>query len=152
MKDYLKKYEELYKKFPKISIKKLWHHGYWDGPTSGICEYNQQKCWFELIDEFHDKYSDFDDDDFRSPYYRRYLVHRLTEEQFKVIAERHEKFCRMVGYHTNYDEDGHRMDRFPPGHNITQESQDQYYKEAKQEDFPDISPVSEDHILGWYEW
>lgn len=152
MKDIIKKYEGSYEQLPKLQVKKLWHHGFWDGPTSGICEVDSQKCWFELIEEWHDKYSDYDDDDFDAPWYRRYLVHRLTDEQFQAIKERHDKFCRMVGYHTNYDDNGRRCDRFPDGHSITPESQAQYYAESKGEAFPDITPASEEYIIGWYEW
>jgi hypothetical protein len=153
VKDIIEKYEPIYQSLPKLpKIKKLWHHGYWDGPTSGVCEVEGQKCWFELVDEWHDKYDDYDDDDFQPLWWRRYLVHRLTDEQFNSLYNRHRKFQHMVGYHTDYDDDGHRLDRFPAGCSATQETTDQYFKETKTEDFPSIKPVSEEYIIGWYEW
>lgn len=155
MKDLIQKYESCYEQLPKITnIKKLWHHGYWDGPRNGVCEVNGQKCWFELITEWHDKYDDYDDDDFDAPWYRRFLVHRLTKEQYEALHVRHLKFQRMVGHHTDYDEDGHRMERFPSGCTANQETTDLYFKEAKEskEVFPSIEPVSEEDIIGWYEW
>jgi hypothetical protein len=151
MKDIIKKYEETYTQLPKLQVKKLWHHGYWDGPTSGVCEVDGKKCWFELIEEWHDKYDDYDDDDFTAPWYRRYLVHHLTDEQFKEIEARHEKFQRMVGTHTDYNEEG-RRGNFHYNDTVSKETVEQYYKESKDEKFPDITPASEEHILGWYEW
>lgn len=154
MKQIISQYEKIYEeKFPKLhNVKKLWHHGYWDGPISGVCEYNGQKCWFEQIDEFHDKYSDYDDDDFSAPWYRRYLVHKLTDEQFHEILVRHQKWQRMVGTHCDYDEEGKRASNFHYTDTITKETVAQYYEESKKDKFPDITPVSEEYILGWFQW
>jgi hypothetical protein len=82
------------------------------------------------------------------------LVHKLTDEQFAALKVRHEKFQRMVGYHTDYDEDGYRQDRFPPGCSANQKTTDQYFQESKEkkEEFPSIDPITDDYIIGWYEW
>lgn len=152
MKEIIEKFEKTYEQFPKLpNVKKLWHHGYWDGPTSGICEVNGQKCWFELIEEWHDKHDDYDDDDFSPPWYRRYLVHKLTEEQFSEIEKRHNKFRRMVGSHTDYDESGHRG-TFHYNETINAETVAQFYAESKNEPPVNINPISEEYIIGWYEW
>src|SRR3989338_8145932 len=37
---------------PELSVKILWHIGYWDGPFDGICEFNGKKHYFNYISIF----------------------------------------------------------------------------------------------------
>lgn len=39
----------------------LYHLDYWDGPISGVCLYNGQKCYFHMIREIFDE----EDEDLR---------------------------------------------------------------------------------------
>lgn len=150
--DYLSNYKGNYQSFPQLdTLKKLWHHSYWDGALSGVCEVNGDKCWFECIEEWLDNHSfPEDDDNFEPPWYRRFLVHKLTNEQFLAVKARNDKFRQMVGNHTNYDESGKRSS-FQYNDTITPETVNRFYEESKSDVFPDISPVSDKDIVGWYE-
>jgi hypothetical protein len=152
----VEKYKDNYQQFPKLdAMKKLWHAGYWDGPLSGMCSVDGQKCWFQCIEEW-DEHNDYpeDEDEFEQPWYRRFLIYRLTEEQLLPTEAGHDKFCRMVGTHCNYDEDGVTRGRFHYNDTVTPDTFEQYYKEAKENKEPqtDMTPVSDEHIIGWYEW
>lgn len=157
MKDYLKKYKDSYQLLPQLpKMKKLWHAGYWDGPLSGVCEIDGQKCWYEAVAEWIDDNSYPSEDDpayeeFEPPWYRRYLIHKLTDAQFKEIEAWHDKFRRMVGTHCDYDDQGIRSN-FHYNETITPETFKQYYEESKTQKVIDVGPVSDDQILGWYEW
>lgn len=154
MREVIKRLKDSYQNLPKIpEMRKLYHLGYWDGPLSGMCLVDGQKYFFECIEEWLDNNSyPEDDDDFEAPWYRRYLLWRLTEEQLTSLEERHAKFQRMVGRHTDYDENGKRCN-FVYNETITPETVAQYYKEAKEETTViSMEPVSNDMILGWYEW
>lgn len=148
----LDKYADNYQKFPQLKeMRKLWHSGYWDGPLSGMCLIDGQKCWFECIDEWgnHNSYPE-DDEEFEQPWYRRFLIWKLTDQQQTEIEKRHAKFQRMVGTHCDYDDEGHRG-HFHYNDTVTPESFKQYYEEAKLEEKIDITP-NDDQIIGWYEW
>lgn len=154
--EYLSKYEDSYQTFPKLEVlKKLWHHSYWDGALNGVCEVNGEMCWFECIEEYWDNHSAPDEtdqaSDWEPPWYRRFLVHKLTEEQFLAVKARNDKFCQMVGTHSNYDENGKRS-AFHYNENITPETVSRFFSESKSDVFPDIYPMSETDIVGWYEW
>jgi hypothetical protein len=153
MSRYLEKYKNSYQKFPQLpEMKKLWHRAYWDGPLSGLCLVDNQKYWFECIEEWLDNnsYPENDDYDFEPPWYRRFVIWKLTDKQLTVIEAQHAKFQRMVGTHTDYDENGNRG-YFHYNETITPETFRQYYDEAKLETQLDITP-SDAQIIGWYEW
>jgi hypothetical protein len=152
----LDKYKEKYHKFPQLQeMRKLWHSGYWDGPISGMCLIDGQKCWFDLIEEWSDNNhypseTDGVDADWEQPWYRRYLVWKLTDEQQAEIERRHAKFQRMVGTHCDYDDSGSRG-HFHYNDTVTPETFKQYYEESKLEQPMDLTP-NDDQIIGWYEW
>jgi hypothetical protein len=133
-------------------MKKLWHHAYWDVALSGVCEVDGKKCWFEIIEEYFDNNDPPEEygDDWDPPWYRRFLIVALTVEQFNEIEKRHDKFRRMVGTHTDYDDQGHRG-TFHYTDTITQQSFDQYFRENKKELSFDFEAFSEAHVLGWVE-
>ncbi len=149
----LEKYKGSYQKFPQLpTMKKLCHFGYWDGPLSGLCLIDGQKYWYECIEEWLDNNSyPEDDDDFESPWYRRFLIWKLTDEQLAAIETRHAKFQRMVGMHTDYNEEGKRPN-FHYNETITPETVAQFYAESKNETPINLDPISDEMILGWYEW
>ena len=154
--NYLDKYKDNYQKFPRLhEMKMLWHGNYWDGPLAGMCLIDSQKYWFECIEQYHDNnpYPSEEEYDagWESPWYRRFLVWKLTDEQLKVIEERHAKFQRMVGTHCDYDESGKQRGYFHYNDTITEETFKQFYAESKLEKPVDITPTDE-QILGWYEW
>lgn len=153
--DYKKNYHIL---FPQIfEMKKLWHLGYYDGPISGVCEFLNNKCYFDVIEYWdeNNSYPDQDDpeyEDFSPPWSRRYLIYYLSDEQFEKLRIKHEKFQRMVGLHTDYDLNQYRA-KFEYNSKITPETVAQFYKEANEDkQIIDCNPVNESCIIGWYEW
>ena len=79
----------------------LWHSGYWDGPTSGMCMFNDKKCWFET-----EELGGWLDEDTCEP--RLYKILEISDEQIRDLEERHHRFRKYVGSHTDYDENGKR--------------------------------------------
>ena len=70
----------------KVTIKRkdiecLWHCGFWDGPLSGICLYEGEKCWFDMVKEYNNGS-------------RTFKIVRLTQEQFKEEEYWHDLFER----------------------------------------------------------
>jgi len=132
-------------------MRKLWHSDYWDGPINGLCIVNDEKCWYEMIEENSDSGHDVPDEPL--PWYRRYLVWKLTDEQLNYVEVRHEKFRRMVGTHSDYvydENDACSRGKYQPNGELTS----QYYEEARIEadlEKPlNISPAVE-RIIGWHE-
>lgn len=154
---YLDCYKNNYLHLPKINNWKiLWHNSYWDGPLNGVCEVNGTKCYFQSLEFWHDNNTYPPEDspeyeDFIQPWDRRFLVFRLTDEQFRYLEDRHKKFQTMVGMHTTYDENGKRPS-FHYNETITPETVKQYYLDVKNEKRMEINPISDEVILGWYEW
>ncbi len=70
-------------------LKMLWHHGYYDGPLSGVAEYNGVKVWFELDEE----------DDYQQ---RTYAVYMLSPDETIQLVQLHKDFQDMVGYNCDY--------------------------------------------------
>lgn len=67
------------------NVKILFYSGYWDGPTNGICEYENKMYWYNIIDDI--SVGDEDSDDFT--WYRTYNVYtefdkKLVNERFKI--------------------------------------------------------------------
>lgn len=150
------KYKDNYQKFPKLTkMRKLWHLNYWDGPLSGMCLIDGQKYWFDCIEQYHDNNPQMTDEEFYAgneyPWYRKFLIWKLTDDQQAVIEARHAKFQRMVGTHTDYDENGQRSN-FHYNDTVTPETLKQFYEESKLEKPFSIEPFSDAYILGWYEW
>jgi len=156
------KYKDNYQQYlhlgPDVKMKMLWHHGYWDGPLTGLCllndsretEPNNQKYWFECVELWMDNNSyPEDDDDFVAPWWRRFLVIKPTDDQLLDIEARHAKFQRMVGTHCDYNDEGVRG-YFSYGETTTKEYVAQYYKEAPY-DTRVVCDLNDDQIIGWIE-
>jgi hypothetical protein len=91
---YSQKIKSSVKQVPKSSVCLLWHHGYWDGPLSGACQFNGERLWFSCYDE--------------GLRHRKFVLLRLSDEQWKDIDFAHGLFQDYVGTHTDYDENGKR--------------------------------------------
>lgn len=138
--------------FPKLNeMRKLFHVGYHDGALSGLCLIDNQKCWFECVEDYYDN-NTWDDDDYYPPWCRRFIILKLSDDKLKRIEDNHEKFRTMVGTHTDYDENGKR-DFYKPTATATQETMEQYYKECAQNSISETQNILEDksQIIGWYE-
>jgi hypothetical protein len=86
---------------PREAVHLLWHCGYWDGPLSGVCLYQGDRCWFEAIDPFDEERDDY-------VYPRRAGLYRLSPEELHVQEELHRQFQRYMGMHSEYDENEQR--------------------------------------------
>ncbi len=105
----------------------MWHHNYWDGPISGVIQWNGEYCWFDQIEEVNIetpmsekdkqdyigycdangyKWHEHDLVDYES--YRIYNVYRMPRSVMKAIIFNHSLFKYYVGTHTDYDENGKR--------------------------------------------
>ena len=83
----------------------LYHSGYYDGPLSGMCLYNDERHWFNCVE---------DELDFTDPNTKEYLRGRVYVvvkpdlDELKKENVRHALFEKYVGTHTRYDADGKR--------------------------------------------
>lgn len=77
-------------------IMPLWSTDWWDGPLSGVAEYDGEKMYFSMKDE--------DDETGR----RTFNLYRLTPEQMERELAWHALFKENVGDHTEYGPDGRR--------------------------------------------
>ena len=129
----------------------LYHLNYWDGPISGVCLYNGQRCYFNTIDEVTEEYlmSDKDwedwcmwqlsigkeidpDDRTEINWYRIFAIYETPKEDIEILDENNNMFCKYVGTHNNYDNSGCRGSgaRVP-------------VREDHPEDLGDLKPYSE---------
>ena len=74
----------------------LWHCGYYDGPLSGVCMYNNKEHWFECTYETH--WID-EDEDGEDEYYqgRVFGLIELTDEEIRQEWEKHKLFVKYGG-------------------------------------------------------
>jgi len=79
----------------KEGIRILWESGRYDGPLSGVLEYQGQKCYFDLKRDYMSRR-------LSKMVGRTYWVYKLTEEQWKEIEYWHEEFRFHVGTHCDY--------------------------------------------------
>jgi hypothetical protein len=118
---------------PKSDIKLLWHHVYWDGPLNGACIYNNERLWFECFKE--------------GSRHRKFVLLRLTKDQWEDIDFRHLKFQNYVGTHTDYDDNGCRRAWEGNGlRPLIESNHDKFYSWAK--DNPLLDPDGEQ--VAWY--
>lgn len=86
-------------------VKLLYHSNYWDGPLSGVCEYQGKRYWFDCLNEDE---TTVDEDGEPCFARRRYGIYELTEEEWEEQDVWHRLFETYVGTHTNYNEQGER--------------------------------------------
>ena len=126
-------------RLPRIdenSLRGLWYCEYWDGPRSGVLLYMTEPHWFQIYGE--------EDSGRWQDWHGKFLIIRLTEEQYAEEAANHRLFQEKVGSHTDYASDGRPVqDKLKP-----QETWHEYYDEAKKR--PELD-LSDNEVVGWFE-
>lgn len=105
-------------------LRMLWHSEYWDGPLSGMAEYNGEMVWFECCNDSFDGL-------------RLFKLYRLSPEQIRSETKRHELFRKHVGWHADH---GENYKQYKPR---TRWSLDRYYRKADSENPLDLSGCEE---------
>lgn len=110
---------------------------YYDGPISGLLQYQDTLCWFEVYDPHPS-----DDAD------RVYMIVALSPVQSEQEEYWHAIFQDKVGRHWDYDHEeqgdglaGIARRMAPP------ESHHQFYDQYNAHPPRDLSP---NHVLGWF--
>lgn len=75
-------------------VEMLWDTNYWDGPTEGIAQFADVKCYFITDDT--------------APIFRKYWLLRLTPEQIVAAETKHQDFQELIGFHCDYGPGNHR--------------------------------------------
>lgn len=128
-------------------VKILWHDGYYDGPLSGVVEYQGKKHYFIHRHEY-----------FNSPLhrnvYRSYWICYLTDEQWKRISYWHEEFCLHVSTDTeyHYDEEKEQYTRSRERTEYNEHYAQEMFFERYEKDIIDNGPIEkglEKQIVGW---
>lgn len=91
--DLYKKFRELYvqdgafRKFPQLpEMKILTKYSYYDGAMSGLCLIDGVKYYFKWLEDWKGDWPD-DDDDFKPPWFRRYLIWKLEDSLLTILEE-----------------------------------------------------------------
>lgn len=127
---------------PFADLTLLWHCDFWDGPQSGLLNWRGERYWFQVQEE----YAPPEGDEAAYPWYRRFLVIRLTEQQLRDKDEWHELFRRCVGTHTDYRPNGDGMRGV--GVVRPREQWAEFYDAYQQRTPPDLS---RNEVVGWFE-
>ena len=114
----------------RSNVRLLWHSGFWDGPTSGLCLHNGRKCWFEMCAEGEEG----------DGFYRRFLLLELSPEQVEDEERWHDLFRRKVGAHCDHGD--------PKGEVLPRESWREFYDEYEKRGRVDYSA---NPAIGWFE-
>lgn len=125
---------DLAEQIERSHVRLVWASEYWDGPKSGILDFNGESCWFIVIGE-----NEHDDG-----WYRRFAILRLSSAQFSDETRWHELFRRCVGKHMDY-----YHDEQPP--NVALEPRErwaEFYDAYQRRILPDYSS---NEVLGWFE-
>jgi hypothetical protein len=132
-KEYLTRDDEVTIK--RKDIKYLWHCGYWDGPLSGMCLHDGEKCWFDMVKEYNNGS-------------RTFKVVRLTPEQLKEEEYWHDLFEEKVSTASSYDENERRHLSADHSHlrpyELHHEFYDEQKKNRKDRDF------SKNEVIGYF--
>ncbi len=125
-------------KIPREEVKLLYHLGYWDGPYSGVCSWNNKRYFFDCMKEetftldlepgdekyvdpegpipkdrewilkYHKTLADVEDLNESGHCFRYMALFELTEEEWEVEDKKHAAWRRYIGRHSDYDETGKR--------------------------------------------
>ena len=93
---YFERIHALIKQVPPSEgeIKLLWYEEWWDGPLTGMCEWESLRYYFEF---FFIPFENGQDDSYGNPKRgRRYLLHG-SEEALRIASERQKERLRVVG-------------------------------------------------------
>lgn len=113
-------------------IRLLWHSDYYDGPLSGMCQWQGEQYWFEMADE---------EDDFSVRYY--HLI-KLTPPQREWQECWHQQFQKYVGTVSDYDVPKVRASLLQP-----QDQWDKFYKPYMEDKAEHI--LKKEQIVGWFD-
>lgn len=106
----------------------LWHSDYWDGYLTGLCLYQDRKCWFRCVDSDWVKVGVDEDGDDDLQEHRTFEIVELSPDELAELEQWHDLFRQLVGGHTDYNEQGKRdLSKV----NRSKESKDKYYELAK---------------------
>lgn len=89
--------------FPSGSMKYLYHHDYYDGPIDGVAEINKEPYYYFC----HGWEGDLP--------FRRFLLFKLTTEEFELLNKQHGEFeewkekYKSVGYATEQSREDHKV-------------------------------------------
>ena len=106
------------KEIPSKEIKFLYENNSWDGPLEGICTWVKEKYYFLCFDQLDKTGED------RIP--RKYILIRLTEEQYKEEEKEYHFFISLV----------------------SKEGLDKFFEEQKK--FPQYQ-IETNQIIGWFQ-
>ena len=131
-KEYLARDDEVTIK--RKDVKYLWHCGYWDGPLSGVCLHDGEKCWFDMVKEYNNGS-------------RTFKVVRLTPEQLKEEEYWHALFEEKVSTASSYDENERRHLSSDHSHLRPYEHHHEFYDEQKNRKDRDFS---NNEVIGYF--
>lgn len=83
-------------------IKIIWETDRYDGPLSGVCEFEGSRHYFNIIDEM-DK-NNKDKENLFGCRLRLFGIYKLTESEMSSVIYWHNEFRKYVGTHTDYTE------------------------------------------------
>jgi len=84
-KEELGKFITISKEIPHDQIKIIYENDYWDGPTEGVCLWNNEEyyfVWCGLMDE-------------KDEIVRKFLLIRFTDDQFNMEKNEHLRFTEL---------------------------------------------------------
>lgn len=119
--------------FKCLPVKLLFHCNYWDGPLSGVCEYQDDKYYFECSDELMFKFAENDpavvaitDEDFDYHRLRVFTVYKLPEDIMFNIIYNNELFQlvkKSPNWQTAYDAQAKKLpEYFKTPHDFVKEA------------------------------
>ena len=133
-----------YRDLPQIpfaDVKLLWHDNFWDGPLSGLLLWRNERLWFQMQEEYEPPGGV---EPVPWPWYRRFLVIRLTAGQLGEEEQWHELFRRCVGTHTDYRHD----ETTEPATVHPKEQWAEFYDAYNRRVPPNLSA---NEVVGWFE-
>lgn len=142
LKPWLDEYAGKLEGLPKYSGKILWYVGWWDGPISGVLYFEGQLCWFEQISQNEEAYERDD------VWYRRYLLVKMTDEQFTSSLLQHRIFeATTHKKQVDYCPKTHTMIPAPVPLAV---DEDEYFLPDVERPYPLFDPKKVE-VVGYYE-
>lgn len=116
----------------KAAVRWQWPCDFWDGPITGVVLYEGVKYWAQQCAEHVEA----------EPWYRRYLIIELSEEQLQDEEYWHRLFEEKVGTHTcsHLAAEARKVKR--------EDHWREFYEPYQQRTPPDFS---QNRVVGWFE-
>lgn len=83
-------------------IKLQWHVGYWDGAMSGVCTWQDNDYWFNMVEEIWVDAIDEDDGSTYQMDMRVFALYDIGPDNMAEEYRKHGLFRYMVGHHTDH--------------------------------------------------